>query len=67
MRVYIALDFNGVDVDSDMADTIINSITDDCERIRIGLGADLCWIDDAQNTDDMDTFNKSFNEKELQK
>lgn len=67
MRVYIALDFNGIDADSEMADTIINSITDECERIRIGVGADLCWIDDAQNTDDMDSFNKSFTEKELQK
>jgi hypothetical protein len=67
MRVYIAVEFNGVDADSDMADTIINSITDSCDQIRIGLGADLCWIDDAQNTDDMDSFNKSFTEKELQK
>ena len=61
MRVYIALDFNGVDADSDMADTIINSVTESCDRIRIGLGADLCWVDDAQNTEDMVSFNNSFN------
>lgn len=60
MRVYIALEFNDIDADSEMADTIINSVTESCERIRIGLGADACWIDDAQNTDDMVSFNNSF-------
>jgi hypothetical protein len=62
MRVYLALDFDGVDADSEMADTIINSITEECDRIRIGLNADLCYVDDAQNTEDMDSFNESFNE-----
>lgn len=62
MRVYIALDFNGVDADSDTADAIINSITEECERIRVGLSADACWVDDAQNAEDMDAFNKSFKE-----
>ena len=62
MRVYLALDFDGVDADSEMADTIINSITEECDRIRIGLNADLCYVDDAQNIEDMDSFNESFNE-----
>jgi hypothetical protein len=62
MRVYLAIEFNDVDADSEMADTIINSITEECDRIRIGLNADLCYVDDAQNTEDMDTFNGSFNE-----
>jgi hypothetical protein len=62
MRVYLALDFDGIDANSEMADTIINSITEECDRIRIGLNADLCYVDDAQNTEDMDTFNESFNE-----
>jgi len=65
MRVYLALNFDGIDCDSDTADAIINSITDECERIRIGLSADACWLEDAQNTDDMDAFNKSFDQKEL--
>ena len=60
MRVYIALDFNGVDADSEMSDTIINSVTESCERIRIGLNADACWVDDAQSTEDMVSFNNSF-------
>jgi hypothetical protein len=62
MRVYLALDFDGIDANSEMADTIINSITEECDRIRIGLNADLCYVDDAQNTEDMDSFNESFNE-----
>ena len=60
MRVYLALDFDGIDADSEMADKIINSITEECDRIRIGLNADLCYVDDAQNTEDMDTSNESF-------
>jgi hypothetical protein len=60
MRVYIALEFNEIDADSEMADTIINSVTESCERIRIGLNADACWVDDAQNTDDMVSFNNLF-------
>ena len=63
MRVYIALEFNDIDADSEMADTIINSVTESCERIRIGLNADACWVDDAQNTDDMVSFNNSFNKR----
>ena len=62
MRVYLALDFDGIDANSEMADTIINSITEECDRIRIGLNADLCYVDDVQNTEDMDSFNESFNE-----
>lgn len=60
MRVYIALEFNGVDVDSEIADTIINSVTESCEKIRIGLSADSCWVDDAQNIEDLVSFNNSF-------
>ena len=60
MRVYLALDFDGVDCDSEMADKIINSITEECDIIRIGFSADLCYVDDAQNTEDMDSFNDSF-------
>ena len=63
MRVYLALDFDGVDCDSDMADKIINSITEECDRIRIGFSADLCYVDDAQNMEEMDSFNESFNEE----
>jgi hypothetical protein len=60
MRVYIAFEFEGVEADSEMADTILNDVTKSCETMRIGLGADLCWVDDAQNTEEMDSFNDSF-------
>ena len=60
MKVLVAFEFEGVEADSEMADTILNDVTKSCETMRIGLGADSCWVDDAQNTEEMDSFNNSF-------
>ena len=50
MQVTIVLEFDGVEPGSPDDERIINEITNECERIRIGFDATDCWLDDAQFT-----------------
>jgi hypothetical protein len=49
MKVFICLEFDGVDCDSKKADAIVESITQACEGMQKTWGASSCWVDDAFN------------------
>jgi hypothetical protein len=52
MRVFICLEFDGVDCNDENADAIVESITQACEDMQKTYGASSCWVDDACNADD---------------
>jgi hypothetical protein len=49
MKVFICLEFDGVDCDSKKADAIVESITQACEGMQKTWGASSCWVDDVFN------------------
>lgn len=49
MKVFICLEFNGIDCDDENADVIVESITQACEGMQKAWGASSCWVDDAVN------------------
>ena len=47
MKVSVIFEFEEVDPDSEKADQIVEEIGKSCETMKIGFGADDCYIDDA--------------------
>ena len=47
MRVFLCIDFDGVDPDSEQADDIVDEISEACERMQISFNASNCFVDDA--------------------
>lgn len=51
MRVVIVLEFDNVKPGSLADEHIVNEVTDECERIRIGFDATECWLDGVKFID----------------
>ena len=49
MKVFICLEFKGIDCDSEKADEIMETINESCEQMQVGFNATSCWVDDAVN------------------
>ena len=49
MKVFICLEFYGVDCNDENGDAIVESITQACEGMQKAWGATGCWVDDAIN------------------
>jgi hypothetical protein len=47
MRVVLILDFPEVNANSPEADLLIQSITEDCETMRVAFDAHACWVQEV--------------------
>lgn len=48
MKVIVIFEFEDIDPDSENADQIVEEIGKSCETMKIGFGADSCYIDDCE-------------------
>jgi len=60
MKVFICLEFDGVDCNDENADAIVESITQACEGIQKTYGASGCWIEDAVNEEGVFMIQKFY-------
>lgn len=51
MKVLVAIEFEGVEPNSEQADQIIEMVGDACETIGVGFDASSCYIDDCVATE----------------
>ena len=47
MKVLVVFEFEDIDPNSEMADQIVNEITEECETMGIAFDASNCYIDDC--------------------
>ena len=50
MKILVAIEFEGVEPNSEQADQIIEMVGDACETIGVGFDASSCYIDDCVAT-----------------
>jgi hypothetical protein len=49
MRVYVCIEFEGVECNSEEADGLVEIIGESCEHMQVGFNATSCYIDEVFN------------------
>jgi hypothetical protein len=47
MRVYVCIEFEGVECNSEEADGLVEIIGESCEHMQVGFNASGCFVEDA--------------------